>query len=159
MLAIRKCIGDPMVAGDWVARRELAERVEHAQGTLAKRAHEAFRPEACRWVLLGPAGVTELHGGRGSQALSHAADRAFPSTPTIGNEVLNRTQLTSQGAKARRLLIAAMIEREGDADLGLTGFGPEVAMYRAFLERTGVHRIRSEDGAFRLGCASRGRFP
>ena len=156
VLAIRKCIDDPIVAADRVARRELAERLEHAQGTLAERAHEAFRPEACRWVLLGPSGVTELRGGRGSHALSHAADRAFPSTPTIGNEVLNRSRLTSQGAKARRLLISAMIEREGDADLGLTGFGPEVAMYRAFLERTGVHGIRSEDGAFRLGAPAAG---
>ena len=156
VLAIRKCIDDPMVAGDWVARRELAERLEHAQGTLAERAHEAFRPEACRWVLLGPSGVTKLRGGRGSHALSHAADKTFPFTPTIGNEVLNRTRLTSQGAKARRLLIAAMIEREGDLGLGLTGFGPEVAMYRAFLERTGVHRIRSEDGAFRLGAPAAG---
>ena len=152
VLAIRKCIDDPMVAGDWVARRELAERLEHAQGTLAQRAHEVFRPEACRWVLLGPSGVTELHGGRGSHALSHAADKAFRSTPIIGNEVLNRTQLTSQGAKARRLLIAAMIEREPDADLGLKGFGPEVAMYRAFLERTGVHRIRSQDRVFEFGA-------
>lgn len=152
VVAIQKCIEDPMVAGDWVARRELAERLEHAQATMADRAHEAFRPDACRWVLLGPSGVTELRGGRGSHALSHAADIAFPSTPTVGNEVLNRTQLTSQGAKARRLLIAAMIERERDADLGLTGFGPEVAMYRAFLERTGVHRSREEDDALCFGA-------
>ena len=152
VLAVQQCIDDPMVAGDWVARRELAERLEHAQATLAERAHEAFRPDACRWVLLGASGVTELRGGRGSQALSHAADIAFPSTPIIGNEVLNRTQLTSQGAKARRLLIAAMIERESDPDLGLTGFGPEVAMYRAFLERTGVHRTRAEDDALCVGA-------
>ena len=152
VLAIQQCIDDPMVAGDWVARRELAERLEHAQATLAERAHEAFRPDACSWVLLGSSGVTELRGGRGSQALSHAADIAFPATPIIGNEVLNRTQLTSQGAKARRLLIAAMIEREPDADLGLKAFGPEVAMYRAFLERTGLHRIRSGDRVFGFGA-------
>ena len=156
VLAIQKCIDDPMVAADWVARRELAERLEYAQDTLAERAREAFRPEACRWVLLGPSGVTELRGGRGSHSLSHAADTEFPSTPTIGSEVLNRTQLTSQGARARRLLIAAMIEREGDPAFGLTGFGPEVAMYRAFLERTGVHRIRGEDGALKLGAPAAG---
>ena len=53
--------------------------------------------------------------------------------------MLNRTELTSQGAKARRVLLKAMIERGAEPDLGLDGYGPEVAMYRAFLKRTGLH--------------------
>ena len=55
------------------------------------------------------------------------------------NEMLNRTAVTSQGAKARRMLLEAMIERGADADLGLEGYGPEVAMYHAFLKGTGLH--------------------
>ena len=54
--------------------------------------------------------------------------------------MLNRTELTSQGAKARRMLLEAMIERGAEPDLGFEGYGPEVAMYRAFLEATGLHR-------------------
>ena len=53
--------------------------------------------------------------------------------------MLNRTDLTSQGAKARRLLLKAMIEHGAVPGLDLDGHGPEVAMYRAFLERTGLH--------------------
>jgi hypothetical protein len=53
--------------------------------------------------------------------------------------MLNRTDVTSQGAKARRLLLEAMIENGGEPDLGLEGYGPEVAMYRAFLQHTGLH--------------------
>ena len=57
--------------------------------------------------------------------------------------MLNRSELTSQGAKSRRLLLEAMIERgeSGVADLGFEGYGPEMAMYRAFLLRTGLHAV------------------
>ena len=54
--------------------------------------------------------------------------------------MLNRTDPTSQGSKARRLLLEAMIEHGSVSGLGLEGYGPEVAMYRAFLKHTGLHR-------------------
>ena len=47
-----------------------------------------------------------------------------------------------------------MIERERDRDLGLDGYGPEVAMYRAFLQRTRIHRPSTDGGGFRLGAPS-----
>ena len=144
VLAVRKSIQDPLLADDWVARQELAERLAEARAKLEAELHETFRGDACRWVLLTPSGAEHLPVGPGSHAISRAADIAFASTPIIGNEVLNRTQLSSQGTKARRLLIRAMIDRGGDPDLGLTGYGPEVAMYRAFLKRTGIHRPNRE---------------
>ena len=44
-----------------------------------------------------------------------------------------------------------MIERGADRSLGLDGYGPEVAMYRAFLERTELHGydVRNDAMAFR----------
>ena len=136
---------DPAVESDWVARRELAERMAETQTALEHAVNAAFSDGSCRWVLLGPAGVKDLSAGRGSAALSEAADLAYPSTPTVGNEMLNRTDLTSQGAKARRLLLNAMIERAPAPNLGLDGYGPEVAMYRAFLERTKLHTHDAQD--------------
>ncbi len=135
VLAIRQCTREPLVEGDWVARRELAERLAQADVALEAALHQTFRADTCRWFLLEPSGVRKLPTGRGSQALSRAADIAFQYTPLIRNEVLNRTQLTSQGAKARRLLLGAMIEHGAAADLGLEGYGPEMAMYRAFVNR------------------------
>ena len=137
--AVTTVVNDSAVESDWVARRELAERLAETQATLRHAIFATFGADACRWVLIDASGVKELCAGRGSAALSEAADLAYPSTPTIGNEMLNRTDLTSQGAKARRLLLEAMIERGSEANLGLDGYGPEVAMYRAFLARTGLH--------------------
>ena len=136
---------DPTVAEDWVARLELGERLAQAQSALATARSTALGVAACRWVLLGAAGGRELPAGRGSAALSAAADLAYPASAPVGNEMLNRSALTSQGAKARRELLAAMIEHGAEIGLGLSGFGPEVAMCRAFLERTGLHAAEGHD--------------
>ena len=137
--ALTIVLEDPAVESDWVARREVAERLAETQAVLRHAISAAFGADACRWVLIDASGVKELCAGRGSAALSEAADLAYSSTPTVGNEMLNRTDLTSQGAKARRLLLEAMIVHGSEANLGLDGYGPEVAMYRAFLARTGLH--------------------
>lgn len=139
--ALDAALNDPVTAGDWVARQELGERMAQARTMLGSALARTFGTDACRWVLLGGGAEddTHLEGGRGSAPISAAADRAYPYTPIIPNEMLNRTALTSQGAKARRLLLEAMIIHGGDHALGISGYGPEMAMYRAFLERTGIH--------------------
>jgi len=152
--AMVSALDDPSVSGDRVARRELGERLVQTRVAFDHALAEAFGSEACRWVLLGcDAGgdvdgsgsdanvFIELAAGRGSAPVSAAADVAYTFTPSVGNEMLNRSELTSQGAKSRRLLLEAMIERgnENIADMGFEGYGPETAMYRSFLLHTGLH--------------------
>ena len=162
--AVASVIDDPAVAGDRVARRELAERLAQTRVAFDHALADAFGSEACRWILLGGAGdgdeggdgddgPTELAAGRGSAAVSAAADIAYPCTPAVGNEMLNRSELTSQGSKSRRLLLEAMIERghTGVADLGFEGYGPETAMYRSFLLRTGLHSAERPGPATAFG--------
>ena len=136
--AVQAGLDDPSVADDWVARRELSERMAQTRVALDRALTDTFASDACRWVLLGTE-VRELPGGRGSAALSDAADMSYTDTPRVRNEMLNRSELTSQGAKARGVLLAAMIEHGTEPGLSMEGHGPEVAMYRAFLERTGLH--------------------
>ena len=150
--AVAAVLDDPAVASDPVARGELGERLAQARAEFDRVFSVAFRTDACRWTMcVEEFGEQELASGRGSAPLSEAADLAYPSTPMVRNEMLNRTELTSQGAKARRMLLEAMIERGPEPDLGFEGYGPEVAMYRAFLEATGLHRPEpgSETRVFR----------
>ncbi|MDE0497519.1 MAG: hypothetical protein OXH86_09215 [Acidimicrobiaceae bacterium] len=139
--AIRTVLEQADVAADWVARRELGERLALAEADLRAALVWTFAAANCDWFLLEADANEPLAAGRGSAALSEAADRCYPHTPVIGNEMINRSQMTSQGAKARKLLLEAMIERAGQRDLGLEGFGPEVAMYRSMLGRSRLHRI------------------
>ena len=149
--AITTVLKDPIVETDWVARRELGERLAATRTALEHAVSITFSAEACRWIMIDASGRKKLPAGRGSTALSAAADLAYPCTPIVRNEMLNRTKLTSQGAKARRLLLKAMIENGTDPNLGFNGYGPEVAMYRAFLEHTGLHKYdtRNESWVFR----------
>ena len=138
--AVNIALQDPSVAHDWVARRELGERLAQTRAMLDVALANTFGPSNCRWLLLGGEnGNIELSGGRGSAALSQAADHAYPDTPEVRNEMLNRTSLTSQGAKARRVVLEAMINHGEEPNLGLSGYGPEVAMYEAFLKYTELH--------------------
>lgn len=148
--AVRAVLAEPAVSDDWVARRELAERLAQAQREFEQASRSTFQGITCQWTLLGPEGATQLRGGRGSAALSRGCDAVFDSTPRVGNEILNRTKVTSQGAKARRVLLESMIERETLPSLGLGGYGPEVAMYRAFLQHTGLHRLDAETSTWAL---------
>ena len=143
--AVAAVLDDPAVAGDPVARGELGERLAQARAEFDRVLSVAFRTDACRWTMCLEESIEQdLRSGRGSAPLSEAADLAYGDTPVVRNEMLNRTELTSQGAKARRMLLEGMIERGSEPDLGFEGYGPEVAMCRAFLGGTGLHRAAPE---------------
>jgi hypothetical protein len=137
------------LANDWVARRELQERAAQASVEVALRVARAFAPgrKGVRWLCDGQP-VMSKRGPSG--ALSVVSDRVFPGSPTVRNEMVARRVLTSQGAKARRILMEAMLANEAVCHLGFDGYGPERAIYHAVLERPGFHRVRSS-GEWRFG--------
>ena len=72
--------------------------------------------------------------------LSLACDVAYPNTPRLRNELINRRQLSSTAASARRELIEAMLTHRHEPRLGIEGWPPEASMYVSVLEETGIHR-------------------
>ena len=144
--AIHAVLNEDAVATDWVARSELGEQLAQAETKLKATLVTTFAAEHCDWYLLTTDGPVTLPDGRGSAAISAAADLVYDATPVIGNEMVNRTDVTSQGAKARRMLLEGMLERAGETDLGFEGYGPEVAMYRSVLGRSGMHRHDDRNG-------------
>lgn len=140
------------VVDDRVARRELQDRATDARSRLSQVLADAFRPgsDGVQFEQLAPDGTrTRLSGSRGiSRMLSDVCDQAYAFSPHIKNEMLGRRDLTSQGAKARRELIQAMIEHPSEERLGIQGFGPERAMYDAILRHTGLHSDRGGEWGF-----------
>ncbi|MDY6811962.1 MAG: hypothetical protein SW127_23625, partial [Actinomycetota bacterium] len=133
-------------AADWVARRELTERVATAQQHLHNVVSYAWDVEAS-WVLAGSS-ASVLDPTQGLSALlSEVADDAYPCTPLIANEMISRRDLTSQGAKARRFLIDAMLANPKRDAFGIEGYGPDRAVYEAVFRKTGIHRT-SNTGEF-----------
>jgi hypothetical protein len=136
---------------DPVARREMRHRVAALQATLANGIDEAFSPTRTGVCLFtggkrGPAYTrAEL-----SRLISDLCDERYPDTPVIRNEMINRRELTSQGAKARRTLLERAFTHEHEPRLAIEGYGPERAMYEAALHHTGLHRDRG-DGSWEFG--------
>jgi hypothetical protein len=126
---------------DGVARKEVRYRLREAEKYLDETIatvfdfHESGNQCWIQGKLVNISSVSELN-----IKLSTVCDKVFPQSPILWNELINRRNLTSQGAKARRELISAMISHECEPKLGLTGYGPEVSMYYSLLQQTEIHR-------------------
>ena len=124
---------------DWVATRELIERAAGAQHKLQAEIGRCWDVRA-EWILASSG--TLLNAGRGLSALlSEVSDTAYPDTPHIANEMIARRELTSQGAKARRFLIDALLAHRDEDAFSIEGYGPDRAIYEAVFRSTGIHRL------------------
>ncbi|MYA34770.1 MAG: hypothetical protein F4164_04680 [Gemmatimonadales bacterium] len=140
----------PELQGDRAARREVQARhlaaikaLEDLAGRLFPLAGSSFRPAECVWVADGE--VHDLDSARGFHRwISRRCEEAFPSAPTLHNELLNRRHLSSAAAAARRNLLERMVERSHEERLGIEGTPPEASMYEAMLRRGGFHRTRGK---------------
>lgn len=141
--------GAPELERDAVARQEMRHRVTAMQAKLTDRVDETFAATR-RGVHWFDSGTRRKAGEPAafSRLLSDLCDERYPKTPVIRNEMVNRRELTSQGAKARRVVLERMFTHEHDERLGIEGFGPERAMYEAMLHYTGLHDRRGENWSF-----------
>ncbi len=130
---------------DGVARKEVNYRLREAEKSLNETLNQAFSigvSQQC-WI---EGKVEKLNSITDfNSKLSEICDKVYHRSPIIWNELINRRDLTSQGAKARRELIQAMLEHQNQEKLGLEGYGPEVCMYYSLLEETGIHDKENED--------------
>lgn len=145
--ALQSLVNDEAVLKtDGVARKEVQERFR-----LAERAVQLALAEGVRRALDTDGEVwidgrrRQLTGRRAlNGALSDACDAVFSESPVFRNELLNRRDLTSQGARARRQLIDAMLAHSTHHRLGLVGDGPEVSMYQSALFVSQIHACRDQ---------------
>lgn len=151
LTAVEQAVDRADIQADRVALRELQERATQARRRLDELLARHLRPGATdsAYHLARPAGrksgeslkLELLPPTRSlSGLLSDVCDTAYRDSPEIRNEMLGRRQLTSQAARARRDLLEAMTTAPHSHRHGLTGYGPEVAMYEAVLAHNGLHR-------------------
>lgn len=137
--AIRDVLdGNPDISADWVARRELNERLAWAESSIEKAFEVSFGAGAA-WTHLGN-GRQSRTGIPLSTIVSDACGRTYPDTPRVFNEMINRNVLSPQGSTALKKLMEVMMLNYTKPMLGIDGWGPERAMYGAVLDKTGMHR-------------------
>ncbi|MBD2028301.1 hypothetical protein [Leptolyngbya sp. FACHB-711] len=149
-LALKKIWKDaPELQTDGVAKREVRQRLVEAEQLLNETVALAFNWSAQENTCWIDGKLAVIESSRGFQsALSNLCDRIYDKGAVLDNELINRRELTSQGAKARRELIEAMLKNAAKERLGLEGYGPEVAMYGSVLEATGIHCQEDDEWGF-----------
>ncbi|MCX7020196.1 MAG: hypothetical protein NTY46_14660 [Candidatus Sumerlaeota bacterium] len=130
----------PQLEHDGIARREVRFRAEAATSLLQQFVTELFTSGDDRVQWFAPGARPTIASKRDlSRHVSQMCDQVYGLCPTIRMEMINYGHLTSAAAKARRELAEAMVSREMFGGLGLQGFGPEVAVYRALFASHGLH--------------------
>ena len=135
---------------DWVAQRELLERLTIAQLALRVEMQNQWdaRDSTITWRN-APKGFKARPARNFSEYLSQVCSTAYTSAPRVRNEMIARRELSSQGAKARREIAEALLEKRTLKSLGFQGFGPEKSMYDAVFLSTGIHK-QSRDEKWEL---------
>lgn len=140
----------PQLRDDAVARKELFLRINDIETIIQTELdrsisfHRLTASSNCLWKYQGKDLPIEPNAGI-SQILSMICKRLYPASPIIWNEMLNRRNLTSQSAAARRNLITAMLEKADQPLLGIEGYPPERSMYESFLRNGGLHRLGDDN--------------
>ncbi len=143
VVAIRDILkNDKNVIADWVARRELEERLADAE-ILLDRAFVSTYGNTAKWSFQKD-GKTVTQKGTPSEIVSRVCNTVYSQTPKIYNEMVNRTMLSSQGAAAKRRLICNMIEHVNKPKFGIEGYGPDRALYESILFKNKIHVLNAK---------------
>jgi len=132
--------GSPELNHDGVARKEIKYRIKAAEQNFREYINEIYTPgsEDLQWYINGE--NTNIKSNKElSASLSNLCDSTYYKSPYIGNEMISYEVLSSAAAKARRELIEAMASRANEWQFGLSGYGPEVAVYRSLIAKQGLH--------------------
>lgn len=118
----------PELAGDPVARREMTARLSAAQSQLENSLRTVL--DTTVWMRHGRKDRM-LSAASLSALASEIADAKYPSAPRLFNELLNRVRPSTNANAAKNLLLKAMVTKEGQPRLGMTGFPAEAGLFIA----------------------------
>jgi hypothetical protein len=132
------------LSGDAVARREVYARLAATRANLEDQLQAAV--SRAKWHK-GEHQIVEP-GEKLSPEASLLADDLFKHSLPVWSELVNRDSVSSNSVKARRDLLHAMINAEGQEALGFEGFPAERGLYETLLKSTALHR-QDASGAWR----------
>ncbi|MBD3923298.1 hypothetical protein IEZ26_01585 [Nocardioides cavernae] len=162
VLALRELLTSEEVAPhDWVVRKELNERLVVSLVETKRQFEAAYGPLAdvsWSWVNSEHSRRKRLYGSLPAVA-SVIADQSYSSALPLRNDLINRHELSSQAAKARREVAEIMQARQHLPALGLEGFGPDRTLYLSLLSEFGIHQQRGGQWMFASPEKSNPAYP
>ena len=142
LFAIERVLREhPQLEGDRIARREISARISSTEDGLRQLLEEALA--AAGWRLSTEPDV--LVRDRPVVVASALAKAAYPDSPVIRSELLQRDRPSSNAMAALRELCRAMVSRGDRPDLGFEGYPAERGLYLTTLRPLGLHRVVRDD--------------
>ena len=139
LLATEKVLHERVeLGGDAVARREVRARLAALQGRLETELHQALAK--AMWYL-ADGDPQEFQYPELNLLASRYAEKRFPNSPSIFNELLNRVRPSSNAVAAQNALLRHMVMNEGTEQLGIMGYPPERGLFASLLERTKLYQM------------------
>jgi hypothetical protein len=132
------------LGGDPVARREVFARLAATRSDLEDQLQVAV--SLSKWHD-GSEQVIEP-GAKLSPVASSLADDLYWSCPPVWSELVNRDSVSSNSVKARRDLLHAMINAEGQEKLGIDGFPAERGLLDTLLISSALYRKEGDAWRF-----------
>lgn len=150
--AVRSVLEEsPELMHDGVARREVKYRIKVAEQKFREHLLRLYSPASDRVQWYSQGKQIQIHSSKELTAhLSDLCDHYYRGSPRIGNEMVSYQNLSSAAARARRELVEAMATKAAEEQLGLKGFGPEVAIYRSLLLAEGLHVLDKQTDEWRF---------
>ncbi len=136
----------PQLDGDAVARREISARLEHARHALDADLREAF--STATWHIGSEVLTSTVDDGL-SPIASVVCEKAFAKAPLVFSELVNRDTLSSNAAKAQRLLMHRMLSHADQEELGFEGYPAEAGLYHTILAPLQLHGLNGTSTGFR----------
>ncbi len=132
----------PQISGDRIARRAIRAR----EASLRNRSNVELQRLmlSSQWQILRADHITETVSTL-STAASSLANSAYPSTPVIHSELLQKDRPSSSAAAALRALCHAMVQNPDQKNLGFEGFPAAFGLYLTTLAPSGLHQ-KSKSG-------------
>lgn len=132
------------LGGDPVARREVFARLAATRSDLEDQLQAAV--SLSKWHN-GSKDIIEP-GAKLSPVASSLADTVYSSCPPVWSELVNRNSISSNSVKARRDLLHAMVNAEGQEHVGIEGFPAERGLFDTLLIASDIYRFENDSWRF-----------
>ena len=128
------------ISQDAVARKEIQIRLQDALRTLKEIFYQSFKQQDYKNICDNFGIDCKSRVSSISELASNILSLVYFKSPRIWNEMINKNKITGQISSARRVLMYAMLNGEGQERLGLTGDGPESSIFYSLFANTGLYR-------------------
>lgn len=130
------------LSADPVIHRELEELADDCLMAIRKTVEvfHSFRNGELSWWCEGEQ-ITHIKNRIDlGQFVSEICNERFPATPRYNHELINRRKPSPSVVNARKKIIRGLLEKDDAEDLGLSGYGPDLTIFRAVFRNTGIYQ-------------------